>query len=283
MDDLYQGAEDVHVLPANLSLPGMGVLPVNAFLLMAEEPVLIDSGIGTDGDDFVAAASSIIDLEQLKWVWLTHDDADHTGSIQRIMEAAPNATLVTHALGALRMATWWPVPMDRVHAIRAGDQIHVGDRTLTAVPPPLFDNPTTLGALDGSTGSLFTADAFGAIIPEPTQHASDVQPEALAGGMIGWAVADSPWAHITDREAFSGVLDRVRQIQPSRIFSSHLPVADGTSLEDFLALLETVPDAERFMPPDAEQFAMMIDAMAAEQQAVPEQRSMPRSETPATA
>ena len=43
MDEMYQGAEDVHVLPANLSLPGMGVLPVNAFLLMAEEPVLIDS------------------------------------------------------------------------------------------------------------------------------------------------------------------------------------------------------------------------------------------------
>ena len=26
VDEMYQGAEDVHVLPANLSLPGMGVL-----------------------------------------------------------------------------------------------------------------------------------------------------------------------------------------------------------------------------------------------------------------
>ncbi len=27
--------------------------PVNAYLLMAEEPVLIDTGIGVDGDDFI--------------------------------------------------------------------------------------------------------------------------------------------------------------------------------------------------------------------------------------
>ena len=133
------------------------------------------------------ALSSIVDLEYLRWLWLTHDDADHTGSIQRIMEAAPNATLVTHALGALRMATWWPVPMERVHAVRDGDEIHVGDRTLTAVAPRCSTTRRRLGLLDRSTGALFTVDAFGAIMPEATQNAADVPPEALAGGMVGWA------------------------------------------------------------------------------------------------
>lgn len=274
MDAPYQGSSDVYVFPANLSLPGVGVLPVNAYLLMAEEPVLIDTGIGLDTEDFLTAVSSFLPLEQLKWVWLTHDDADHTGSIQRVMELAPNATLVTHAMSALRMNTWWPVPLERVHAIRFGDEIHVGDRTLTAVAPPLFDNPMSTGFLDQSTGALFTVDAFGAILPEATQDAADVPPDALAGGMVGWATTDSPWAHVTDRARFSEVLDRVRQIRPTRIFSSHLPAASGTSTEDFLRLLETVPDAEPFMPPDAEQFAQMIAAMAAEQQgALPGQRT----------
>lgn len=274
MDAPYQGSSDVYVFPANLSLPGVGVLPVNAYLLMAEEPVLIDTGIGIDTEDFLTAVSSFLPLDQLKWVWLTHDDADHTGSIQRVMELAPNATLVTHAMSALRMSTWWPVPLERVHAIRFGDEIHVGDRTLMAVAPPLFDNPMSTGFLDQSTGALFTVDAFGAILPEATQDAADVPPDALAGGMVGWATTDSPWAHVTDRAKFSEVLDRVRQIRPTRIFSSHLPAASGTSTEDFLRLLETVPDAEPFMPPDAEQFAQMIAAMAAEQQgALPGQRT----------
>ena len=61
----------------------------------------------------------------------------------------------------------------------------------------------SIGVLDQSTGSLFSVDAFGAILPEPTQDASDVPPEVLAGGMLGWATSDSPWAHIVDRERFS--------------------------------------------------------------------------------
>jgi glyoxylase-like metal-dependent hydrolase (beta-lactamase superfamily II) len=267
MDSPYQGSSDVHVLPTNLTLPGVGVLPINAYLIMAEEPVLIDSGVAIDADQFMDAVSSIIDLRSLKWVWLTHDDADHTGNIQRIMEAAPNATLVTHAFSALRMSTWWPVPMERVHAIRAGDDIHVGDRTLTAVAPPLFDNPLSIGVLDRSSGSLFTVDAFGSLLQEPTQDASQVSPEALAGGMIGWATFDSPWVHITDPAEFAQVLDRVRQIQPRQIFSSHLPAASGTALEDFLRVLEQVPTAERFVPPDSEQFAEMIKAMTEMQRA----------------
>lgn len=265
MDAPYHVDPGIHVFPANLPLPGIGVLPINAFLLMAEEPVLIDTGIGIDGDDFIAAVSSIVDPNDLKWVWLTHDDADHTGSIQRIMELAPNAKLVTHAFSALRMGTWWPVPMDRVHSIRFGDEVHVGDRTLTAVAPPLFDSPMSTGVLDGSTGALFSVDAFGAILPEPTQNASDVPPQELAGGMLGWATSDSPWLHIADREQFSEVLDRVRRLRPTRIFSSHLPAADGASLEGFLKVLETVPDAEPFVPPDSEQFAHMITAMTLEQ------------------
>src|SRR3712207_8446945 len=61
--------------------------------------------------------------------------------------------------------------------------------------------------------------------------------------------------HITDEAEFGQVLDRVRQIQPRRIFSSHLPAASGTSLEEFLRVLRQVPTADRDVPPDAEQFA----------------------------
>lgn len=284
MDAPYQGSSDVHVFPANLSIPGVGVLPINAFLLMAEEPVLVDTGLGVDTPDFLDAVSSVVPFDEIKWVWLTHDDADHTGSIQRIMELAPNATLVCHGLAALRMSTWWPVPLHRVHAMRFGDELHVGDRTLTAVAPPLFDNPMSTGLLDQSTGALFTVDAFGALLPEATQSADDVPPEALAGGMVGWALSDSPWVHVTDKVKFGEVLERVRKIQPSRIFSSHLPAASGSSMDDFIKILEMVPDAEDQAPPSAEEFGMMIEAMTAEQQAggVPGPRTVEPADTAAS-
>ncbi len=265
MDAPYQAAPDVHVLPHNLPLPGLGILPVNAFVLLAEEPVLIDTGMGTDGDQFIDALASVVDPSALRWVWLTHDDADHTGNIQRVFELAPHARLVTHALGAMRMGSWWPVPFDRVQAIRVGDRLAVGDRTLRALPPPLYDNPTSTGFLDEATGAMFSVDSFGAILPEATQDATEVAEAALAGGMRAWATADSPWAHLLDRQRFAQVLDGVRRLQPTQIFSSHLPAASGASLERFLQVLESVPDAEPAVAPSHEQFTHMLAAMMATQ------------------
>ncbi|MDQ6909222.1 MAG: MBL fold metallo-hydrolase, partial [Actinomycetota bacterium] len=200
------------------------------------------------------------------WVWLTHDDADHTGNIERIFQLAPNARLVTNAFSAMRMATWWQVPLDRVHAIRPGDKIEVGDRTLRAVSPPVYDNPLSIGAVDESTGALFSVDAFGALLPEASENVADVPTEALAGGMVGWATSDSPWLHTIDRELFSGALERVRSLQPTHVFSSHLPAASGASLDHFLQVLETVPDADPFVPPNAEEFAHLVAALTAQPQ-----------------
>lgn len=262
MDAPYAATPEVHVLPSHLALPGMGVLPINAYVLRAEEPVLVDTGIGLDGETFIEALRSVIDPATIRWVWLTHDDADHTGAIERVFELAPDARLVCHGLAALRMSSWWGVPMDRVHAIRFGDRLAVGDRTLLAIAPPLYDNPMSTGFIDEATGVLFSVDSFGAIIPEPTTDATEVPAEALAGGMAGWAALDSPWTELVDRDHFGGVLDRVRQLQPTSILSSHLPAARGTSLESFLGVLASVPDVEHAPAPSAEEFHQMLAAMA---------------------
>jgi len=122
-----EAGPDVHVLTSNLVLPGIGVLPVNALVLRAEEPVLVDSGLGVDSAELVDAVASIVDLTAPRWVWLTHDGADHTGRIARVLELAPQARLVTHGIGALRLSTWARIPLERVHAIRPGDRLPAGD------------------------------------------------------------------------------------------------------------------------------------------------------------
>jgi flavorubredoxin len=37
---------------------------------------------------------SLVDPEDIKWVFISHDDVDHTGNVNALLEAAPNATLV---------------------------------------------------------------------------------------------------------------------------------------------------------------------------------------------
>jgi hypothetical protein len=57
-----------------------------------------------------------------------------------------------------------PLPMDRVYLINPGQTIDVGDRTLTVVRPPAFDNPITTGLRDERSGIFFSSDCFGALL-----------------------------------------------------------------------------------------------------------------------
>lgn len=249
MDKPHQVMQDVEVLPAHFPIPGMGFLPVNAFVIKAKEPVLVDTGMGIDDEEFMRALESVIDLQDLRWIWLTHDDADHTGNLRRVFEAAPRARLAANALAVLRISTAWPVPMDRVYWLNSGDSISVGDRKLTAVRPPLFDNPTTIGVYDDKSEAFFSSDFFGALIPSPAQNADDVAEADLAQGMISWASVDSPWVYMAEPSGFSEALDRIRQIDPKMIFSGHLPPARGRT-EQFLELLARVPASAPFVAPD---------------------------------
>jgi flavorubredoxin len=248
MDKPYQAMPDIEVLPAHFPIPTMGFLAVNAFVIKAKEPVLVDTGMGIESEEFMKALESIIDPQDLRWVWLTHDDADHTGNIEKILEAAPSARLAANSLAVLRMSTAWQVPMDRVYWLNSGDSISVGDRELTAVRPPLFDNPTTIGIYDNKSEAFFSADCFGAIIPSPAQNADDVPEGDLAQGMISWACADSPWVHMVEPSEFIKALDRIRQIGPKMIFSAHLPPARGKT-EQLLGLLAEVPTSPPFVAP----------------------------------
>ena len=249
MDKPHQVMPDIEVLPAHIPIPGMGFLPVNAFVIKDREPVLVDTGMGIDSAEFMEALGSIIDPQDLRWVWLTHDDADHTGSIRKVLEAAPGARLVANALAVLRLNTVWQVPMDRVIWLNPGGSISVGDRKLTAIRPPLFDNPTTIGIYDDKSEAFFSADFLGAIIPSPVQNADEVTAGDLAQGMITWASADSPWLHMVEPGEFIQALDRIRQIDPKMILSAHLPPARGRT-EQFLELLAKVPSSTPFVAPD---------------------------------
>ena len=66
MDKPYQAIPDVEVLPAHFPVPGAGFLPINAFVIKAQEPVLVDTGMGIDSEEFMKALQSVIDPRELK-------------------------------------------------------------------------------------------------------------------------------------------------------------------------------------------------------------------------
>jgi flavorubredoxin len=254
-------ASDISVLADELEVPGIGHLPVNAFVLHATEPVVVDTGLSLPGRDFLDALGSVLDPSDVEWIWLTHPDRDHTGSVFDLLDAAPNARLITTFTGAGIMSTERPLPMNRVYLLNPGQTLDVGDRSLTAFRPPLFDNPSTVGFYDDRSNTCFTSDCFGA--PMATAElatADDVgysSPDAVRAGQHLWATVDSPWVHLVDETKFLSTLSTLRALQPERILSTHLPPAFNRTIE-FLDMLVAAPSATPFIGPDQAALEQML-------------------------
>lgn len=256
-------ADDTDALSTHLPLP-MGMLPVNAFLIHSSEPVLVDTGIPALADDLVAALRSRIDIEDLRWIWITHADFDHTGALTRLLQLAPKARVVTTFLGMGKLNLAGPLlSPERVWLMRPGQHLSVGDHSLVAVRPPTFDAPETLGLMDLATGAYFAADAFGALLPRPVEDAEDLSAADLSAGGIAWATIDNPWIHTTDDKAIATSIAAVGALHPSRILGAHLPPAPGTMLSTFEQTLFAARTAERFAGPDQHDLMSMLAMQAA--------------------
>ena len=198
-------------------------------MLKAAEPVLVDTGLSLLSDEFLPQLSSVIDPADLRWLWLTHADPDHIGCLHRLLDEAPNLRVITTFL---RRET------EPVSAVAAGSRLPVesGPESRCGRPhahrrPPTFDAPETTGFYDPKSGAFFSADCFGALMSEPAGSAAEICADDLREGLVTWATVDSPWLHLTDYTRFTDTLNRIRDMAPKVILSSHLPVAEGMNEE----------------------------------------------------
>jgi flavorubredoxin len=247
----------VDVFTSYFAVPGLGLVPINAFLLHAEQPVLVDTGLVARSGEYFDAIGAAIDLRQLRWIWLTHDDPDHIGSLRDLLAAAPQARLVTTFVGLGKLSLYGPVAPHRVYLLNPGQSLDVGDRMLLCMKPPTYDAPETTCFFDSSTRTLFSSDCFGAVLAEPAERANDIAPGALRDGAVLWATLDSPWLESVVPSAFETALTRIRDLAPTRILSTHLPPA--LAMTDVLLGHErTARMSSPYVGPDQQAFTAML-------------------------
>ena len=259
LHDVSNTNGDIKIIGSYLPLPGNGpLLPVNAFLILGTEPALIDTGLAADHAAFLARVQEAIALEDLKWIFLTHVDADHVGNLREIL-AASGATVVTTFLGMGKLGLQGIQPR-RVHLLNPGQALDIGDRTIASLRPPTFDAPETTAFFDGKTRALFSSDSFGALMPAPAEAASDLPSDALREGLTSWTMVDAPWLSHVREDSFRAAIDEVRRLDPGVVLSSHLPPAHGMldTVCDHLYEARTAPP---FIGPDQ---AAMEQLLAAE-------------------
>jgi flavorubredoxin len=261
MDKTYAASADIAVLPYHESAGPLGFLPINAYVVKGREPILIETGLYTQREDFLEALWRVVGPDDLRWVMITHEDLDHAGNLEAVLQAAPRAVVVLSFLSMLKFARPDLLTPDRVLIATPGQSLTLGDRRFGVVQPPVFDSAGSVGFFDETTGTLFSADSFGGLVPTPTSDV-DALGHAYIEGSAVFMSANSAWLHETAPDKFKRRVDVVRTLAPEVVLPTHGAALAGRT-DELCEHLQGLPATEPFRFPDDAGFRAMLEQMKA--------------------
>jgi flavorubredoxin len=225
---------------------------LNSMVIKGAEPVIVDTGTVANHKQWREDVFGLVDPADVKWVYLSHDDHDHVGNLEYVMEACPNATLVCSWAILERMTNAFDFPLARCRWINDGESFSAGDRDLQAVRPPLWDSPTTRGLFDKTTGVYWGVDSFACPMPgAPVASAAEFEPGFWGEGMAMFMYnALSPWLSLVDPKRYAAHCDQVRALGMTTIATAHSPVIPEGSIDEAFMLMRALPTVPAPPAPD---------------------------------
>ena len=227
--DPYRIAPETFLIP-NLSPGGPDVyVPVNTMVIRGAEPVIVDTGAPVHRELWLEKVFSVVEPEDVRWIFLSHDDGDHTGGLLDALDRCPNATLVGNFFLVERLGLEMELPLHRVRSVDHGESFDAGDRTLHLFRPPIFDGPTTRGLYDPTTATMWIVDSFAAMVTgEATLHdANEVPAELYDETFRQFNSMISPWHAWLDPTRYHRHVDDVEALGVLTVASAHGPVHTG--------------------------------------------------------
>ncbi len=236
---------------------------INSMVILGEEPVIVDTGTPANRKQWLEDVFSLVEPEDVRWVFLSHDDVDHTGNLDQVMTACPNAKLVCNWAMVERHTNCFNFPLDRCQWIMHEESFDVGDRTLHAVRPPVYDSPTTRGLFDPKTGVYWGVDTFATPLPDPHMPVEDLDPDFWRFGMTLFAFgAVSPWLAMVDYDKFGRFVDTVQRLDITTIAACHTPVLEGPLIQQAFDHIRSFPSVAPPPLPDQSVLDQIIAATA---------------------
>ena len=132
----------------------------NAYLIIDEKVTLIDTVKAPFSRELLERISSIIDPSRIDYIISNHVEMDHSGALPALMEACPNATVVTSAPSGVKGLTAHYGPHNYM-AVKINDPLSLGKRSLSFVTTPMLHWPDNMVTWCPEEKILFSNDAFG--------------------------------------------------------------------------------------------------------------------------
>jgi len=135
----------------------------NAYLVRGKEKTaLIDTVNPGFERELKEKIAQVIGEAPLDYIVMNHAEPDHSGAIPVMMELHKGAQLITTEKGAKMAQIYYKVPAERITAVKDGDTIELGGKTLKFIEAPFLHWPETMFTYLAEDKILFSCDFFGA-------------------------------------------------------------------------------------------------------------------------
>ena len=149
--DLFEGQ---YVVPDGMAY--------NSYLIVDKNVAVIDSVDARFFSEWLGNIKSQLGEKTVDYLVVQHMEPDHSGSIASFMQAYPNAKSVANARAFVMMKNYFGTDFaERKVVVAEGDTLNLGNHTLTFVMAPMVHWPEVMVSFESTTGTLFSADAFG--------------------------------------------------------------------------------------------------------------------------
>jgi flavorubredoxin len=234
---------------------------LNSMVILGAEPMIVDTGTPANRTQWLEDAFSLVEPEDVRWVFLSHDDVDHSGNLDQVMSACPNAQLVCNWAMVERHTNCFEFPLPRCRWVMDGETLDIGDRQLVAMRPPVYDSPTTRGLFDPTTGVYWSVDTFATPLPDPHLAVADLDPDFWFEGLALFGLgAVSPWLSLVDEKKYGAYVDRVQSLDITTVAACHSPVLEGELIDRAFEHVRRLPGLVAPVMPDQSVLDQIIAA-----------------------
>ena len=162
-DDLYWvGGSDRRLALFENVYPIPNGVSYNAYLLLDEKTVLLDTVDRSIADLFFENVAHVLDGRTLDYVIVNHMEPDHCAVLQDLVLRYPDVKIVCNAKTVAMIRNFFTFDIDaRAVVVKEMDTLTTGRHTFAFVMAPMVHWPEAMVSYDVTTKTLFSADAFG--------------------------------------------------------------------------------------------------------------------------
>lgn len=200
----------------------------NSYLVKgADKTALIDGAHKGFEANFQENVEAITDFANIDYMVVNHTEPDHSGAIRLVIEKNPDIVVYGTAACLKNLDNIVRLPFQRV-AVKDGDTLELGGKTLTFCVSPNIHWPDTMMTYLAEDKILFSCDFLGAHFAEPTMYVHKAYKKELYEKefKVYYDAIMGPFAKFVIR-----ALDRIKDLDIALVCPSHGPMIMGGDIQ----------------------------------------------------